>query len=721
MPSLTACPAATQRPIALVYVMRLMLVVVGVWIGSDPAGAAEPPAVEPPRLLTPQRSLLLAKQAVADFYKNSAGAADALASAAHENPTIATALWTIESQARLAAGQKALAAVVALRVVEIDPRWAGRAAWTAALAMGAQDCRAALDLFERVPADPPWVSAAERLMQMWSLQAQCQDPQAATTRQRLAVAHPETPQGQKATEGLALSASERLERAASYERSQRYQQAASELTGLLSSPVADEARFQLGRLHLERVREDFRVAERAFAQLVGRPNPHQEEAAFLRARARGRAGDVPGAIAAYRQYLKRWPKGQWTYEAWFSISFLDYERRRYQSAAKGFARLVARGRKRSGQRRTVVPRRARKWVRAAGWYHAWSLYLAGSPRADKALLTLARRAPPTSAAARRATYWAARALEPRDAAAARTMFVGLVEDNPMDWYALLIRRRDETIPRPPAPVVDAAVAAPPMSAAMAAAVQEVRDLHEVGLTAFAQRAWVSLETQAPWSVQHDLALAINDFEWLHRRGALRIGWPPSAFPPPSRIADWQAVFPTPWLDIVGPTSARLGVRPAWIYSLMLKESAFDPDAVSRAHAMGLLQLLSRTARRILDARGEHAQPLPNLFDPATNIDLATWYVGGLARRYHRQLPLVAAAYNAGPPAVSEWIRGREQVPTDLFVDTIPFREARRYVKRVVEIRHVYRWVQPGLDVEPVDLSDMLPLTLDLTDAPGVDF
>ena len=97
-----------------------------------------------------------------------------------------------------------------------------------------------------------------------------------------------------------------------------------------------------------------------------------------------------------------------------------------------------------------------------------------------------------------------------------------------------------------------------------------------------------------------------------------------------------------------------GVHPSLLQSFIRKESAFDPDALSKAHAVGLMQLLPKTARAI---RRETRQPKVrklsrptelNLFDPQANIDLGAWYVAALSQRFKGQLALGAAANNAGP-------------------------------------------------------------------------
>jgi len=84
---------------------------------------------------------------------------------------------------------------------------------------------------------------------------------------------------------------------------------------------------------------------------------------------------------------------------------------------------------------------------------------------------------------------------------------------------------------------------------------------------------------------------------------------------------------------------------------------------------------------------------PNaLDDPNHNIALGTWYLAGLAKRYDQQLPLVMAAYNAGPAAADGWIRRADSLKMDLtqFMEEVPYKETRGYVKRVSKSLTIYR-------------------------------
>jgi len=136
---------------------------------------------------------------------------------------------------------------------------------------------------------------------------------------------------------------------------------------------------------------------------------------------------------------------------------------------------------------------------------------------------------------------------------------------------------------------------------------------------------------------------------------------------------------------------------------MRQESAFRPTVVSPAKAVGLMQIIPPTAKRIaeeIDATYE-----PHLMrSPAVNIRFGAYYLRRLLDMFGDRPELTAAAYNAGPHAVTRWLRAGEKLPLDLFVARIPYKETRNYVYRVMGnyARYAYR-EDPAL-VPSIDLT-----------------
>jgi soluble lytic murein transglycosylase-like protein len=96
-------------------------------------------------------------------------------------------------------------------------------------------------------------------------------------------------------------------------------------------------------------------------------------------------------------------------------------------------------------------------------------------------------------------------------------------------------------------------------------------------------------------------------------------------------------------SLVTMAAQAYGVRPSVVSAVIDAESHGDPAAVSRAGAQGLMQLMPATSEQY---------GVFNAFDPVANVNAGTHYLADLLRRYHGDLKLALAAYNAGPGAVA---------------------------------------------------------------------
>jgi soluble lytic murein transglycosylase-like protein len=123
-----------------------------------------------------------------------------------------------------------------------------------------------------------------------------------------------------------------------------------------------------------------------------------------------------------------------------------------------------------------------------------------------------------------------------------------------------------------------------------------------------------------------------------------------------------ATAKAPYIELIQAAAARYSVDADLITSVIAAESNFDPKAISRRNARGLMQLLPETAARL---------GVKNIFDPSENIDGGTHYLRDLLQLYRNDLALTLAAYNAGPERVRQY---GSRVP--------PFAETRSYVRRV---------------------------------------
>lgn len=147
----------------------------------------------------------------------------------------------------------------------------------------------------------------------------------------------------------------------------------------------------------------------------------------------------------------------------------------------------------------------------------------------------------------------------------------------------------------------------------------------------------------------------------------------------------EALYPRPYMAQVVRESGGTSFPPAFAWAVIREESRFDTRAVSRTGAVGLTQLMPETAAEVIRRR---RMEKGELTDPQLNISLGLWYLEHLAGRLEGNLPLAAAAYNAGITRVRRWKAGT-QLPLDLMIETFAFAETRGYVKKVLSSYLMY--------------------------------
>ncbi len=153
---------------------------------------------------------------------------------------------------------------------------------------------------------------------------------------------------------------------------------------------------------------------------------------------------------------------------------------------------------------------------------------------------------------------------------------------------------------------------------------------------------------------------------------------------------WTMVFPRPYWEQVQHYSEDAGIDPYWALAIMREESLFDPQAVSYANAMGLMQLMPATAKDVASWKNMNLRIPDDIFNPHINAQLGTSYLGHLARRFEEELILTAGSYNAGPGNMNKWLKRIQFRSIDEFVEDIPFEETRNYVKRVYRTYQIYK-------------------------------
>ena len=152
---------------------------------------------------------------------------------------------------------------------------------------------------------------------------------------------------------------------------------------------------------------------------------------------------------------------------------------------------------------------------------------------------------------------------------------------------------------------------------------------------------------------------------------------------------WQALFPKPFWPDLKRYSSQNALDPYLVASLIRQESEFNPAALSRKNAVGLMQLLPKVGKGVAKQEKLRHYSAQQLFTPAINLQLGTRYFRTMVDKFGA-FEYALAAYNAGSDRVEDWLgQGKYRDPQE-FVESIPFTETREYVQAILRNANVYR-------------------------------
>ncbi|WP_286270751.1 transglycosylase SLT domain-containing protein [Thalassotalea hakodatensis] len=187
---------------------------------------------------------------------------------------------------------------------------------------------------------------------------------------------------------------------------------------------------------------------------------------------------------------------------------------------------------------------------------------------------------------------------------------------------------------------------------------------------------------------------VSTLDKRQRLGAAKlaneIGWYDRAIFALSRVGyldDVDLRFPLAFNEQITTYSDQHKIPSAWAFAIARRESSFMSDANSAVGAKGLMQVMPGTAKQLT-----RKKKISNsyLFDSGNNIRLGTKYLKNLLDRYDGNQILATASYNAGPYRVKKWLAAIDSMPADIWIETIPFKETREYVKSVLAYQQIYQ-------------------------------
>jgi soluble lytic murein transglycosylase len=453
---------------------------------------------------------------------------------------------------------------------------------------------------------------------------------------------------------------------------------ASDAYGELVDGCADEALrvaalYDGGKLALSAKLPD--VARARFAALEKDYPKHRlaDDARLRGALAAIDAGDVAKGEAMLRSLPDDYPQGDMKTEALFRLALPRMKQGDWAGALPHLEKSVA-----------LAPREDGYFVAGRAQYFLGRARLETGATAEGVakLLDVVAKEPLTFAAAMAYARLAARSAE--DAAAAKKALESGIAAEP--GGALFDPSRPE-------------LASPAFVRGVELARIGETDLARKELAAAGLLDDAAKDPSAQWLVAA-LFARVGDAKAAHGFPRGRLDEWHKHFPGGKWRAAWEIAFPRAYAELVEPSAAAEGVPPTLVWAVMREESAFDADAASPSAAYGLLQLIVPTASR-------YAKPLklPSdahaLLRPDVNVPLGVAYLKKLRAEFPENPGLAVPSYNAGEGATHRWLSPPLASSFDLWVESIPYDETRKYTKRVLASYWAYvaLYQPPALDAE----------------------
>ncbi len=406
------------------------------------------------------------------------------------------------------------------------------------------------------------------------------------------------------------------------------------------------------------------------------------------ARALRRLDRDPEAIALYDRLCEEHPGSILCDEALYEAGRLHQFVNEHEKAREKFAALVE-----------TYPESSH--VPDALWRTALSAYLMDDFKATEApLLAIlknygSQKDESELTMGLKAKYWlGTSALKAGDKKAAARWLQDTINSGPLTWYGrLAVARMDDAgmkytlrVPQSKltaADLRDLSTLRVPENGRLAVASEMVRlGLLEDALKEVRQQIAIYPVPEGAERMRAALHLALGEPNWGHWIMKSQIE---ESGPTHATLRDWGTAFPLDYMELSHKFGTEYGVSPFLVQAIIRQESGFRPTVASYAGAKGLMQLMPATARYTARVFLDN-QPVPNdkqIVNPETNVRLGSMYIRVHTAHAADMIPLALAGYNAGPAPLKSWFERYGDRELDVFVESITYREARGYVRKVM--------------------------------------
>jgi soluble lytic murein transglycosylase len=459
--------------------------------------------------------------------------------------------------------------------------------------------------------------------------------------------------------------------------------AAKSAPPLLPAPLLD-----LGRVRLAVCHRRGRPAPGALEKLkVGDAEAAAERLLHLATLYRDKREDR--MMGAVEEAALRYPRSRATANALFLAANYFWTRLEHARAAALYRRVLA-------------AEADAEEALTADWRMAWHAYLAGSADAAARIEEHLRRHPRSPYLAN-GLYWLGRLAERNgEVARARAIYSRTQQRFAQSYYGMLCRDRLNALGEGTAAevailsVLTAPPAVPDLNAPLPAAIEQRRK-RAAALRSIAFDVEADRELRAAYDASRSPRLLLELAQAAHEaeRHVQAVTLARQAAPQldARRLPDapeelWRTVYPLFFADHIASAAGASGVDPMLMAGLIRQESVFQARAVSRAGALGLMQVMPRTGRQLArQMRLPYSRA--RLFQPEYNARLGARHLADLLGEF-RTVEEALAAYNAGESRVNQWTAGRTYSEPAEFVEAIPFTETRDYVQIVLRNAAIYR-------------------------------
>jgi peptidoglycan lytic transglycosylase len=513
----------------------------------------------------------------------------------------------------------------------------------------------------------------------------------------LLLGHPLSPEAETARAHLTASGAEELLTATelrslgdAYYNAGRYALAQEQYRALArqaSLPQQARAGFAVAAAACDLKLKRLTTAE--VEALADTPDENGARRAYLLMELARSRNDVEEQRRIVTDMESRFPQSEWLAEALFSSGNMYLLSRDYAKAVEYYAYLAAH-----------FPQS--KNAAAAHWRAGWLNYRQGLYADAAHTFDEQIHLYPSATETVAALYWRARLYETQDnkPGVAAANYKAIVRAYQHFFYAQMARQRLAALGNMQ-PVADPEVdrinspALPPLDDSFpedSEHLAKARLLANAGLNEYIPREIAADPDSGSWSALAEAQIYSSFGETYRAMRALKRALPYAATASINSIplVYWRILFPEPYWETIKAESAKNGLDPYLVASLIRQESEFNPAAVSYANAWGLMQLEPSVGRSMAREEGITHFETFQLLDPETNIRLGTRYLRHMLDHFGGVQEYALAAYNAGDSRVVDWEAAGPYHGMDEFVESIPFTQTREYVEAILRNIETYR-------------------------------